>query len=169
MNAPLILTATLDDDLFDTVNALRLRYFPPALNKIPAHVTLFHALPGDELEFISAELVAACANMPVIPAALPTLRFLGKGTAAELVAPALVRLRNELAERWIDTLSPQDRQKFKPHVTLQNKVDPATARATFQRLTGSWQPVAGRVVGLTLWHYRGGPWEPARTFEFSGG
>ena len=45
---PLILTLALDDLSFARFDALRREHFPPTLNRIPAHVTLFHHLPGEE-------------------------------------------------------------------------------------------------------------------------
>ena len=44
--APLILTALLEPDAAARFEAMRRAYFPPARNKTPAHLTLFHALPG---------------------------------------------------------------------------------------------------------------------------
>ena len=60
---------------------------------------------------------------------------------------------------------PQDRQGFRAHVTLQNKVEPKAARALFETMTIANMPVC-RVEGLALWHYRGGPWEPVAMFRF---
>jgi hypothetical protein len=46
---PLILTLGLDRASFERFEALRRAHFPPALNRVPAHVTLFHHLPGEAL------------------------------------------------------------------------------------------------------------------------
>lgn len=43
---PLILTLAMDPDTFARFDGLRRRHFPEALNRIPAHATLFHHLPG---------------------------------------------------------------------------------------------------------------------------
>ena len=61
-------------------------------------------------------------------------------------------------------LSPQDRQPYRPHVTVQNTVTAATARATPAELSGAYAPWSATAVGLEVWAYRAGPWE-ARTFE----
>lgn len=63
-------------------------------------------------------------------------------------------------------LTPQDRQKFQPHVTIQNKVTPEAARELLERLSDTWEPVTAQGRGLQLWRYRGGPWEGAGTFLF---
>ncbi|WP_228763515.1 2'-5' RNA ligase family protein [Brevundimonas sp. SPF441] len=59
---PLIVTAALDARAFAYFEALRRRHFPPHLNQIPAHLTLFHALPGDQEPLIRQKLWAACAG-----------------------------------------------------------------------------------------------------------
>ena len=46
---PLVLTAALDDETFDWLDGLRRRHFPPERNHLAAHLTLFHALPVDQL------------------------------------------------------------------------------------------------------------------------
>ncbi len=60
----------------------------------------------------------------------------------------------------------QDRGKNELHVTVQNKVDPAAARALQARLAAVFEPETVVGTGLALWRYRGGPWEPVRTFPF---
>lgn len=48
--ASYVLTLLTDPAHNHSMNSLRKTYFPPKLNKIPAHITLFHALPGSKLE-----------------------------------------------------------------------------------------------------------------------
>ena len=48
--APLILTLRFDGEAFARLDDLRRAHFPPERNQIPAHLTLFHALPGEALE-----------------------------------------------------------------------------------------------------------------------
>ncbi len=166
--APLILSLGLDADLSETLNDLRRRHFPPARNQLAAHVTLFHHLPGEELDAVSADLVEACAATPPADVTLAKVRFLGKGVALDLTCPPVVELRNRLARQWDRHLTPQDRQRFAPHVTVQNKADPAEARGLYERLRATWSPLTGTATGLLLWHYRGGPWAPAGSFPFAG-
>ncbi len=75
-------------------------------------------------------------------------------------------LRRELAGRWEPWLGPQDRQGFKPHVTVQNKVSPTLARDLHERLQASFSPFEVGGTGLSLWRYLGGPWEPIGTYPF---
>lgn len=164
---PLILTLKLDRTTFEQVNTLRQQYFPAERNFIPAHVTLFHALPGDQESAISQRLQRLCTQTSSIVLSLPTLRFLGNGVAIELVSPELVPLRQTLAESWSDGLSAQDRQGYRPHITIQNKVAAAEARQLYEQLLEQWQPMQGYGEGLLLWYYHGGPWTLANEFSFT--
>jgi hypothetical protein len=57
------------------------------------------------------------------------------------------------------TLTRQDAQPFRPHVTLQNKVPPEVARATLADLGATWEDVEAEARGLDVWAYDGGPWQ----------
>ena len=96
-----------------------------------------------------------------------TLRSLGQGVAIDLESAALLEVRNQLAQGWSSGLSAQDRQGYRPHVTIQNKVTADEARHLYEQLSQTWQPIEGLGEGLLLWHYRGGPWELADEFEFT--
>lgn len=156
---PLILTAAFDGTSARMFQDLRDRHFPAKLNRVPAHLTLFHHLPGSEHEAILSALRAEVAT--VLPFTTGGLRFLGRGVAVEILCPPLATLRKALAERWGAALTAQDRQGFRPHVTVQNKVTSAEARATMERLADGVSGLPGTIAGLDLWWYRGGPWERA--------
>ena len=167
IESPLILTLRLDTASFTELDALRRRHFPAARNLLPAHLTLFHLLPGEGLEVIAAHLTATAAATRKFPLNFPTVRFLGRGVAVEVASADLLQVRGALAAHWDAWLGRQDRQPFKPHVTVQNKADPADARALYARLRADWRPMRGQALGLSLWWYRGGPWEPAKSFDFT--
>jgi 2'-5' RNA ligase len=164
---PLILTARFDPALFDQLDGLRRRYFPPERNFIPAHVTLFHDLPGAELDRIADQLKGT-GGIDSVPCRLPALKFTGRGMHAVLECEPLRAIRAHVANRWRDWLSRQDQQPYRPHVTVQNKAEAAEARRDFEELNSRWQPLTGTIVGLDLWHYAGGPWEPAGKFALPG-
>lgn len=157
---PIILTLGFDPASFQRLNALRQAYFPAALNFIPAHLTLFHHLPGRLGDRVTAEVARAAADCPAFEVEVWGLRKLGRGVALTIDSPDLQALRGRLAHAFSDLLTPQDRQGFRPHVTIQNKVDPKIANALFDRLSADFQPWKARAEALLLWHYRGGPWEP---------
>jgi hypothetical protein len=94
------------------------------------------------------------------------VRFLGRGVAYTLASTGLTELRRDLAVAWEPWLTPQDRQRHAPHVTVQNKVDPAVARALHARLSAAFEPGTVAARGLGLWRYLGGPWEPVARYPF---
>lgn len=164
--APLVLTLKLDSQSFDLFNKLRQQHFPAEKNFLPAHITLFHALPGEQEADIQQLLQRLCAQTPALPLTFPKLRLLGQGVAAEVDCPGLLELRQQLAQRWQAWLNRQDRQKYQPHLTIQNKTTPAAAQQLYHHLGAEWHPIEGRAEGLLLWHYRGGPWQLAGEFGF---
>ena len=163
--SPLIVTLLLDDAAQQRFDRLRAAHFPVERNHLKAHVTLFHALPGDQLPEVRRALAAA-ADRPAFDVAVTGVRFLGRGVALDLGAPELTALRTALAAGFDPWLTRQDRQWSRPHVTVQNKVEPDVARALHARLTAAFVPETVPARGLGLWHYLGGPWEPAGEFAF---
>lgn len=161
--APLILTLMMDPASQAALDALRRAHFPADRLVVGAHLTLFHALPAVDAVALAAQAQA----QPVFQARISGLRFLGRGVAYTVHAPALTALRATLRARWATGLGAQDRQPWQPHVTIQNKVEPATARDLFQRLSRAFVPWDITALGLALWHYRGGPWEEAGQFPFT--
>lgn len=162
---PLIITLKLDASTFEWVNPLRQHYFPRERNFLPAHVTLFHALPGDHLLDVQTRLNQLCGQTSSFALHFPTLRFLGNGVAIAIECPELVHFRQTLATEWQTWLTSQDRQHLRPHITIQNKVPPDTARHTYETLLRQWQAADGYGEGLLLWRYQGGPWELIEEFR----
>jgi hypothetical protein len=166
--SPLILTLALDAVSAARFDAERRRYFPPQLNRIPAHVTMFHHLPGGAEAEIVEDLRAACARHEPEAIRVTGLLPLGRGVSYRLDAPGVATLRSNLARRWEPWLTPQDRQPWRPHVTVQNKVTPAEARDTLAQLQAAFEPFGARADGLLLWRYMGGPWDALGRFPFAG-
>ena len=136
---PLVVTLLLDPGEQERFDRLRAAHFPAERNHLAAHVTLFHALPGAQVDAVSADLTDA-ARRPAFDVAVTGLRLLGRGVAYTLEAPELTALRAGLAAAWEPWLTPQDRQRHAPHVTVQNKVEPAVARALRDRLAAEFVP-----------------------------
>ncbi len=164
--APLILTLALEAAAQAQFDALRAQHFPPGRNQVPAHITLFHALPGIEQPAISAELTRCCADTTPFAVKVAGLRSLGRGVAYVLQSTALVQVRAGLAQTWAPWLGRQDSQGYRPHLTIQNKADPASARTLLAALQAGFSPFEVEATALLLWHYRGGPWEKAGRFAF---
>ena len=165
-DAPLLVTAALDHASQDCLDSLRRRYFPPALNKVPAHISLFHQLPGTDVDRVLADARGQCRGRSAFDLRPQGLRFLGRGVAIAYEAQELLLVHAGLARTWIDWLTAQDRQPFKPHLTIQNKVAPAVARHLYDSMVGTALP-ACRVEGVAIWRYLGGPWEPVETVPFT--
>lgn len=163
---PLVLTLKLDEVSFNYLDRLRQQHFPPQRNFLKAHLTLFHALPGDQEANIRQTLQEFCSATSLLYLLFPQLRYLGKGVAVEVQCPQLKQLRLRLQEAWEMWLSPQDRQGYRPHVTIQNKVMPDEAQQLYDQLVSEWKPFNGYGEGLMLWQYQGGPWHLVSEFPF---
>ena len=133
--------------------------FRPHSTAFPAHISLFHQLPGSEFDAVVARvrLTASEHRAPIVTAI--GLRSLGRGVAVQLRSPRLAALHDDLAAAWQPLLIPQDRHRFAGHVTIQNKVAPARARATLAALTTTFVPFDFHIVAVDIWRYLDGPWE----------
>lgn len=163
---PLIITASLDRASFEFFDSLRRRHFPPERNFLAAHLTLFHHLPGGGLAPVKRFIEKLSCDHAPFDIHFNSLRFLGRGVAVNAEATELIKIRGRLAAEFEPWLTPQDRHKFQPHITIQNKVEPAAAKELFELMTASFEPFSGRVEGVGLWHYLGGPWELEGEFNF---
>src|SRR3546814_2281729 len=81
---------------------------------------------------------------------------LGRGVAYRVESPELTALRDELAEAFAGLLVPQDQGRPRFHITVQNKVEPAEAKALADELRRAFRPRPLAIAGLAAWHYRGG-------------
>jgi 2'-5' RNA ligase len=162
-----IVTLLLDERSQAYFDRLRGAHFPRERLVVGAHVTLFHALPGDAGPVVARVL----ADLRPAPSdvAVTGLRSLGRGVAFTLEAPGAAELRDRIAHEFAELLTPQDRQPWRPHVTVQNKVEPAAARSLLAELSAAFAPFTARAEGAAVWHYRGGPWELEAEHRFAAG
>jgi len=163
----LIVTSELADADFAWLDRLRRAHFPPERNQLPAHLTMFHALPPS-VEGEVRRSLARLASEPPPRATVEGLMDLGGGVAFRVVSVELDAIRRELAAGFRGLLSAQDGGGWRPHVTIQNKVSPKEARALLARLEREFRPVTLRISGLGLHRYLGGPWERLETYSFRG-
>ncbi|WP_343061291.1 2'-5' RNA ligase family protein [Novosphingobium flavum] len=167
--APFIVTAELPRDLFAWADGLRRAHFPPERNKLQAHVTLFHAFAPSLRDELLPLLKAIAARHAPVPARLTgALMPLGTGTALALESPAMLCLRSMVAEHFHGALTVQDQHEPRLHITVQNKVEPAAAKALQRQLSGTFPARDFTFTGLGLHLYLGGPWEAAGIFPFRG-
>ena len=165
---PLIVTAALDEGAFDWFEDLRQAHFPRQRNKVPAHLTLFHALPGEHEHVVAQTLKTACQSLRPLQLDVRGPWSLGQGVAYRLDSPDLETLRDELAQSFSPWLTRQDQTPFRPHITVQNKAEPAEARLLLETLQMEFEPFKIFAEGLLLWRYLGGPWALVERFEFNG-
>lgn len=166
MSLPLILTLKIDTNSFRFFDDLRQKHFPTERNFLSAHVTLFHHLPGKEIERIKTDLQNISEETKLFPLEFTKWRFLGKGSAMTIESTELIKLRAKLATDWNNWLNQQDKQKFQPHITVQNKVLPDEAKILYENLSADWQVKNGLGEGLSLWHYVAPRWKLEREFLF---
>ena len=165
--APIIVTALFGAADHRFLDDLRRAHFPPERNQLAAHLTLFHHLPPSLLEELHGRLKAATAQ-PAPAARLVGPMSLGRGTALRVDCGALAAIRSDLAAAFAGMLTPQDAGGWRPHVTVQNKVDPPAAKALLAHLSAEAWPRPLAIAGLAAWWYRGGPWEAIREYRFRG-
>ena len=165
--APIIVTATFGHADAALLDGLRRAHFPPERNHLAAHLTMFHHLPPSSAVELKGRLSALTRGQPAPRAMLAGLMNLGRGVAFRVESPELVAIRGALADAFAGLLTPQDAGGWRPHVTIQNKVLPAEARALLTQLEAGFVARPLVIRGLAAWWYRGGPWEPLSTHNFA--
>lgn len=164
----LIVTAALGKADFAWLDAQRRAHFPPDRNQLAAHLTLFHALPPSS-EVEASSLFARLAASEAPPRAMIAgLMNLGRGVAYRIVSDDLERIRRDIADHFHGSLTAQDSQGWRPHVTIQNKVEPSVARGLLRELETGFEARPLVVRGLALHRYLGGPWEAMGEWVFRG-
>jgi predicted transcriptional regulator len=165
LSPPLIVTALFGPGDDGWLQQLRQTHFPPERNHVPAHLTLFHQLPPGLADELSDRLAQAAAAAPPW-ATITAIMNLGQGTAFRVESEALARIRTGLADAFHGLLMPQDQAPWRPHITIQNKVEPKAARALQQQLSATFEPRPLAVRALASWRYLGGPWERLKVHPF---
>ncbi len=159
-DTPIVVSATMAANAQRWLDGWRREFFPPHRNVLAAHLTMFHAVPGAHAAELLAELQPAAATMHSVSARVTGLLFLGRGVAVGLSCPELETLRSAVAAALRPWLTSQDAQRWRAHVTVQNKVDPAVAKATLAQLSTRALPERIGIDGVQLSRYVGGAWEP---------
>lgn len=165
MPDPLVVTLQIDAQAQSRFEAERRRWFPAGRTEVGAHLTLFHAVPGQQESRVLADLHELAG--PVFSIRVAGLMALGRGVAYRIDSSELVRRHRLLQQRWETELTRQDRQPLRPHVTVQNKVEPSRARETLAALQAGFEPFDVAAQGWVVWRYRGGPWEELARIGFA--
>ncbi|TCM40061.1 2'-5' RNA ligase family protein [Novosphingobium sp. ST904] len=165
--APLLVTAELPADVLGWADGLRKAHYPPERNRLRAHVTLFHALPPS-VEGELVDVLADLARCAPPRARIDGLMKLDNGTALSVESQDMARLHAVIAERMHGLLTDQDSRPLRLHVTIQNKVAPAAARALQAQLGAQLHPISFRFRGFGLYAWEDGLWRPIRVLPFRG-
>ena len=168
VSAPIIITAEMSKTDQAWANGLRSKHFPPERNFLDAHITLFHHLPPGHLGEIKSRLATLTSECPPPVAHLIEVMMLGRGVAYRVDSPELLLIRHELAQEFHGLLTPQDQARPRLHITVQNKVEPATAKALHAQLSAAFKPRPLAISGIAAHYYRGGPWEHIASWKFRG-
>ncbi|GAA5821491.1 hypothetical protein JCM11251_004649 [Rhodosporidiobolus azoricus] len=179
------LTLSLSPSLHDSLNTLRSHYFPRHRLKVPAHLTLFHALPHSELDRLVIPTLEKAAS-ETRSWEVKTGEVFKLGNQGVAVAPAKgestdegAKLHARLRREWEGFLSKQDAKGFKAHWTVQNKVQPGDDGKESEKVAQCFEEVSkwtkeegavGRAEGVVLWRYeKDGTWTLVKEFQFVGG
>lgn len=165
--APIIVTAIFGDGDNGWLQELRRTHFPPERNQVPAHLTLFHHLPPSSEAELGRRLAYHAASPPPL-AMISGIIDLGGGTAFRIECEELEAVRGDLSEAFRGLLTPQDQARWRPHVTIQNKVESNVAKRLQQNLRITFEPRPLAIRGLASWRYLGGPWELIKKYPFRG-
>ncbi len=165
--APIIVTALFGHQDAAWLTGLRRQHFPPERNYLDAHLTLFHHIAPALADELKQRLRAETRGVQAPRAMLAGVMSLGRGTAFRVESPDLIAIRARLADAFSGMLMPQDQAGWRPHVTIQNKVEPAAARALKAQMEADFAPRPLAIAGLATWWYRGGPWEPLSRHMFA--
>jgi len=168
-----VLTLKLTDSLSVPMNQMREQYFPKRLNRIPAHLTLFHALPHSQHSTIEAGLsqLAASTKPFLVTTGKPFRMRLGVGVNVGKGYNGMKAVHGDLRSQWLPHLSEQDRGGWRPHWTVMNKVNEE------KKVDDAFEAVQddvlknvreGKAVGLVLWQYDKGNWKWASEYNFVG-
>lgn len=129
---------------------------------------MFHHLPPSVADEVKHRLAQETRGIPQPVARLAMPFSLGRGVAYRIDSPELAAIRARLAEAFTGLLTPQDAAGWRPHVTIQNKVDPHHAKALLAQLSAEFSARQVMIIGLETHWYRGGPWELLSRHLFSG-
>lgn len=167
MAGALIALAELGASDLAWLDQLRRRHYPPDRNRVPAHLSLFRALPPSAEDEVRRSLARTAFRAPP-EARTSGVMDLGEGVALRVESPALEHIREELAGEFQGLLSSQDRGPWTAHVTIQNKAEPRAVRSLLREMREGFEPRPLRISGLRLVRYVEGGWEPLAAYRFRG-
>ncbi|KAK5682696.1 hypothetical protein LTS10_005826 [Elasticomyces elasticus] len=175
-DAVYIVTLLTDKPHHDRMTNWRTQYFPKRINKLDAHLTFFHALPGSKLEssIIPVLQDVAAQTSPFSVRATKPFRLkhgIALSVAKTQGSQQAQGVHRALQQAWLKDgfLSEQDRGGCHVHYTIMNKVDDdAEVAKAMEEVQNTFQSDVGTAEGLGLWRYDRGWWRWERRFDFTG-
>jgi 2'-5' RNA ligase len=163
-SAPMIITLEMDTASHDYFTKLRNQYFPRHANYLEAHITLFYHLPSNQPLII--EILKESAKLKPMSLEVTMVSNFGTAVAFVVNSPALSTLHGRLQKAFQPFLISQDRNKLRPHITVQNKVTAFKAKQTHELLNSDFKPFSIQGTGFKTWSYLKGPWKEKEFFPF---
>lgn len=168
MGQPFIVTAALPAGIQSWADTLRREHYPEERNHLHAHVTMFHSFAPSLFDELKDFLPQVAREFAPPEAQITGVMDLGKGTAIALQSEPLLALRSLIAEHFQGSLTAQDLHEPRLHITIQNKVTKAEARALQADLAATIEERRFAFPALELHLYKQGPWERLKTCAFRG-
>lgn len=166
--AALLVLAMVPPPLQARLDDLRRAHYPASRNRVPAHVTLFHNIPGMVGAELADLLAGLTATLPAPKARIGDVLDLDGGTAIGVISPDLMALREDIADRFHGLLSGADTVTPRLHATVQNKVERRAAHILQAELAATWDPQVVTIPGLAVHRVIDGDWHPFGTWRFRG-
>ncbi|MFA7587899.1 MAG: 2'-5' RNA ligase family protein [Novosphingobium sp.] len=167
---PILVIAGLPPEIFAWADRLRRAHYPPERNRLAAHVTLLHGLPGSAEGEVHRLLASAAARTIPPDARITGIMDLGGGTAFAVESPTMMALHAELAECLHGLIQPRDARTPRLHITIQNKVSHAEAKRLQAELAQALSPSLAtkrfRFTGLSTHRWDGEAWVFERHHAF---
>ena len=125
---PFIVTAALPPNIHSWADGLRTAHYPAERNHLRAHVTLFHALAPSLFAEVQSVIPSFARDNAPPSAEINGLLKWDTGTAIALDSPAMLAIREDIADHFHGSLTAQDLHEPRLHITVQNKVTPRQAK-----------------------------------------
>ncbi|KAF2770520.1 hypothetical protein EJ03DRAFT_270306 [Teratosphaeria nubilosa] len=169
-----VLTLQTNKQHHQRMTQLRNKYFPQKINKLEAHLTLFHALPGTKLESSIIPVIQDVAQRTSpfeVHATHPFRMKLGFaiGVSKAHGGQQAQEVHHMLRRPWLEEgfLSEQDEGGCRVHYTMMNKVDDQDeVERALEEIEKSFEGDKGTAVGLGLWRYDRGWWRFGKEYLF---
>ena len=161
---PLVLTLKIDEQSQLFFDEQRTAYFPARANYVPAHITLFHKLPANNID-IETELTAF-AKHATFELLITDIMLSETSVSYSIVSSEVKHLHAEMQLKFEPYLIRNDKKILKCHITIQNKVTAYKAYKTHAFLIKDFKPFVVKAIGFTSWYYVKSYWVKKEDYLF---